>query len=85
MDEASTAATAAGCVSGLQLLALKLRAVWESKCMKLNDLKWIFQILLNAIFSSARTSNPLFLPIDALLGVRFHHPLSLPWVLTSLL
>lgn len=46
--------------------------------MKLNNLNWFFQVLLNGIFSSAGISNHLFLSIDALLGVRFPHPLSLP-------
>lgn len=57
----------------------------EGEQMKLNNLNWIFQVLLNGIFSSAGISNPLFLSIDALLRMRSPHPLSLPRDLTSLL
>lgn len=53
--------------------------------MKLNNVNRIFQVLLNGIFSSAGISNPLVLSIDALLGVHFPYPLSLPWDFTSLL
>lgn len=55
----------------------------RANALKLNSWKWIFQILLNGIFSSARVSNPLVLSTDARLGVRSHHPPSPPWDLTS--
>lgn len=57
----------------------------EGEQMKLSNVNRIFQVLLNGIFSSAGISNPLVLSIDALLGVHFPYPLSLPWDFTSLL
>lgn len=56
----------------------------EGEQMDFNSLNWITQVLLNGIFSSAGISNPVVF-VNALLSVRFPHPPSLPWDLTSLL
>ena len=82
-NEVSTRANTRACLRTPSSCIEPLDTEWGQ--MKLNNLNWIFQVLLNSIFSSAGIPNPLFLSTDALLGVRFPHPLSLPWDLTSLL